>query len=133
MIAFSLVVFIFGTVGLYVSCFAMPGCAAAGGDMAGINTEIVADDMTAIRAMFAEEFTAFRLEVKNDIKAGRDVNEPVTGWILAAGIVGVLAMIPAAFLFYFIGCRFGWFRRVVDRIKGKPENETPFLGTGAQP
>lgn len=48
---------------------------------------------------------------------GGNFNEPVTGWILAAGY----ASIPATIFLYLLAHRFRIFRRVKDCIRGKPE------------
>lgn len=66
------------------------------------------------------EFNAMKRTVTGmqtgEIKVGGNVNEPVTGWILAIGY----AAIPVAFLVYLVGHRVPVIRKLTDKLKGKP-------------
>lgn len=62
-----------------------------------------------------QKAAAVQVELERRIDTGGgDVNEPVTGWILAAGY----ASIPAAFVVYLIAHRSRRFRAVKDRLRG---------------
>ncbi len=54
-----------------------------------------------------------RLDSRID-SGGGDVNEPVTGWILAAGY----ALVPIAFVAYLVAHRWRAFRALKDRLRG---------------
>ncbi len=65
-----------------------------------------------------QDVSAVKIEVERTIDTGGgDVNDPVTGWILAAGY----ALVPVSFLAYLGAHRFRIFRSVKDRIRGMPE------------
>jgi len=84
-----------------------------------------AKEMNAIKAT-AEEISQdigalqVRLSAKIDTGGG-DVNEPVTGWILAIGY----ALVPVSFLVYLLAHRSRRFRNLKDRIRGRGATEEP--------
>lgn len=77
-----------------------------------------AKEINAIKAT-AEEISQnigalqVRLSTKIDTGGG-DVNEPVTGWILAVGY----ALVPVSFLGYLLAHRSRHFRSLKERIRG---------------
>lgn len=88
---------LFATAG-YVTCVATPGCATRG-DVAAIKTEVgeVKTEIAAVR-----------------IATGRDINEPVTSWILAGGY----AAAPIGLLIYMLAHRSRVFRALKSRLRG---------------
>lgn len=81
-----------------------------------------AKDMSAVRARVGEmrqDFGAVQTKLSAETEVstgGGNFNEPVTGWILAAGY----ASVPATILLYLLAHRFRIFRRVKDCIRGAP-------------
>lgn len=79
---------------------------------------VTAKEMNALKAV-AEEVSQdigalqVRLSAKIDTGGG-DVNEPVTGWILAIGY----ALVPVSFLGYLLAHRSRRFRSLKERIRG---------------
>ncbi|MCG8405041.1 MAG: hypothetical protein MI923_07590 [Phycisphaerales bacterium] len=77
-----------------------------------------AKEMSAVKAeirQMEQDIGALQVKVEKKIETGGgDVNEPVTGWILAAGY----SLIPVSFLGYLLAHRFKLFRTVKDRIRG---------------
>lgn len=72
---------------------------------------------------------ALLVEVDRRINTGGgDVNDPVTGWILAAGY----ALAPLAFLGYLVAHRFRFFRAFKNRLRGESAGGT-FLVSGHAP
>jgi hypothetical protein len=102
-LALILVAIIVIATAVYV-LFGSFGCVAAGGDLSGIKATLdqVAADVSVVKVAVTKS-------------AGRDVNEPVTGWILAVGY----ASAPLSILVYLVGHRLGWFRKLTDKLKGK--------------
>lgn len=78
-----------------------------------------AREMNAVKAevgRLEQDFGALQVRVEKRINTGGgDVNEPVTGWILAAGY----ALVPVLLLGYLLAHRFKFFRRIKDGIRGK--------------
>lgn len=86
------------------------GCMKAK-EMSGIRSHIdeMRQDVAAVQS---------KLVAETDVNTGGgNFNEPVTGWILAAGY----ASVPATILLYLLAHRFRIFRRVKDCIRGKPD------------
>ncbi len=81
------------------------GCAAAR-DISAVKAEV--DNLE-------QHVGALLIEVDRRISTGGgDVNDPVTGWILAAGY----ALVPVSFLGYLVAHRFRFFRVLKDRVRG---------------
>ena len=87
--------------------------------------EIQPEEMAILRAQVHDAAmtihkVADQLKMVNDISAGGDVaqNEPVTGWILAAGY----AMIPLCFLVYTIAKRTRLYRWLAGSDCSRPPN-----------
>ncbi len=92
---------------LVVLCSAVfiVGCAAR--EMSGVKIGI---------ERLEQQLGALRLSIDKRIDTGGgDVNEPVTGWILAAGY----AAVPIAFLIYTIAHRSRRFRSLKDLLRGR--------------
>jgi hypothetical protein len=51
--------------------------------------------------------------------SGRDINEPITGWILAIGLIAILLSVSVGFFIYLISNRIPFVRKIKDRLKGK--------------
>ncbi len=98
-----------GAVLVVLAVVILDGCAAAG-------------EMNAVKAEvenLEQHVGALLIEVDRRIDTdGGDVNEPVTGWILAIGY----ALVPVSFLGYLVAHRFRFFRTVKDRLRGPVEN-----------
>ena len=77
-----------------------------------------AQEISAVKAevqSLEQHVGALLVEVDRRINtAGGDVNEPVTGWILAAGY----ALAPISLLGYLVAHRFRFFRTLKDRVRG---------------
>jgi len=86
---------------------AVCGCAAA-------------HEMNAIKAhvrRMTQDIGALQVRLHGSIKTGGgDVNEPVTGWILAIGY----AAVPISFLLYMLAHRSARFRHFKERLRGGP-------------
>ncbi len=86
---------------------------------AGMSGCLAPDEINAIRAemdKLADEIGVLHVKADTRIQTdGGDVNEPITGWILAIGY----ASVPVAFLFYLLAHRSSLFRNVKDRLRGK--------------
>ena len=82
-----------------------------------------AKEMSGVRARVQEmkqDVGALQMKLAADIDTGGgNFNEPVTGWIMAAGY----ATVPATLLFYLIAHRFRSFRWIKDRIRGRPKEQ----------
>ncbi len=78
--------------------------------------------MSGVRAHVEEmkqDLGALQMKLAADIDTGGgNVNEPITGWIMAAGY----ASVPATIFLYLLAHRFRIFRRVKECIRGKPTN-----------
>ena len=78
--------------------------------------------MSGVRARVQEmrqDFAAVQSKVtaETDVNTGGgNFNEPVTGWILAAGY----ASVPATIFLYLLAHRFRIFRRLKESIRGNP-------------
>ncbi len=77
-----------------------------------------AKDISAVKAeveTLEQNVGSLLVEVDRRINtAGGDVNEPVTGWILAVGY----ALVPVSFLGYLVAHRFRLFRALKDGLRG---------------
>ena len=93
---------------------AMTGGALAVGCMA-------AKEMNGVQARVQEmkqDLGALQMKLAADIDTGGgNVNEPVTGWILAAGY----ASVPATLLIYLLAHRSRTFRWLKDQLRGRPK------------
>ncbi len=97
---------------------AMAGCTAA-------------NEMNALKAV-AEEMSqnigALQVRLNTRIETGGgDVNEPVTGWILAIGY----ALVPVSFLGYLLAHRSRRFRSFKERIRGGGNPWPPLASNAA--
>lgn len=108
-----------------VACIAAPGSehgivqenAGVHAEVAVIKNDLAAKDaeLNGLKAELCARdviITGLRAEVK----AGRDVNNPVTSWIQALGYAVIM---PLCFLAYVLAHRFEWFRAAKDRMRGK--------------
>ena len=78
------------------------GCVADRLDVVAGRVDRVSQDISVLKAEVA-------------LSAGGDINEPVTGWILAAGFaIGI----PGCFLAYMFSHRVPGFKWVKDKIRG---------------
>lgn len=78
-----------------------------------------AKEMSGVRAHVEEmkqDLGALQMKLAADIDTGGgNFNEPVTGWIMAAGY----ASVPATIFLYLLAHRFRSFRKIKDKIRGK--------------
>ena len=89
------------------------GCAAAGRDQTGLALELL--KLVLSNTVGGDQAGA---KIGGDAEAGRDVNEPVTGWILAAAVgLFVIASLPVGC--YILSHRSNAARAAVDWLKGK--------------
>lgn len=86
---------------------------------AGLSGCLAPNEISAIRAemdKLAQDIGVLHVKAETRIHTdGGDVNEPVTGWILAIGY----AAVPIAFLLYLVAHRSSLFRIVKDRLRGR--------------
>jgi|GEM_PF-5672642 len=82
-------------------------------------------ELNAIKATAAEmsqDIGALQLRLSGKIDTGGgDVNEPVTGWILAIGY----SLVPVSFLGYLLAHRSQRFRDLKKRIRGEGATREP--------
>ena len=65
-----------------------------------------------------QDIGVIQSEIKTQIDTGGgDVNEPVTGWIMAAGY----ATVPATLFLYLLAHRFRTFRHLKSKLRGEPK------------
>lgn len=80
---------------------------------------VTTEEINAVRAdveRLEQDIGMFNLHLAKSIQTdGGDVNEPITGWILATGY----ALVPVSFLGYLFAHRSKLFRRAKDRLRGK--------------
>lgn len=86
-----------------LACLFVAGCAA----QTRVGLESVVGELATVKAT-VEGVHAAVCDLSDTNEAGRDVNEPVTGWILAAGY----AAVPLTLLMYAVAHRFHLFRRL---------------------
>ena len=93
----------------------LSGCAAA-------------REMNAVKAEvenLEQHIGTLRVDVDRRISTdGGDVNEPVTGWILAVGY----ALVPVSFLGYLVAHRFRFFRTFKQRVRGGSSGGVLLIG-----
>lgn len=81
---------------------------------------IRSNEIAAVKARIdrvEQQVGAVNLRLERRISTGGgDVNEPVTGWILAAGY----SLVPASFLVYLLAHRWRAFRALKQRLRGTP-------------
>ncbi len=94
---------------------AVGAAALAGGCMKGREFSAVKARVDEMRQDFGAVQTKLSAETRVSTGGGA-FNEPVTGWIMAAGY----ASVPATIFLYLLAHRFRIFRRMKDRIRGAP-------------
>jgi hypothetical protein len=105
-----------GAVLAIVATVGLGGCAAAAQEISAVKAEV---------ENLEQHVGAVLVEVDKRIDtAGGDVNEPVTGWILAAGY----ALVPVSFLGYLVAHRFRFFRTLKDRVRGASARTASLAG-----
>lgn len=97
---------------------------------AGMSGCLAPDEFNAIRAemdKLADDIGVLHVKAETRIHTdGGDVNEPITGWILAIGY----ASVPVAFLLYLLAHRSSLFRTVKDRLRGRNSLFDTHSGSG---
>lgn len=113
-IKWGLVVLVFAGVLIAGGCLlglALAGCVAPGGDAAILkqDVDLLSGEVENLRASVID--LGDRLQV-----AGRDINEPVTGWILALGYV----LLPGGIGLFAVALFFLWRRTLRMKNLRKP-------------
>jgi len=81
------------------------------------------DEINAIKSEIDEmeqDLGVIQSEIRTRIETGGgDVNEPITGWIMAAGY----ASVPATLFLYLLAHRLRLFRKIKSKLRGEHQSQ----------
>jgi|GEM_PF-1992191 len=81
------------------------------------------DEINAIKSEIDEmeqDMGVIQSEIRTRIETGGgDVNEPITGWIMAAGY----ASVPATLFLYLLAHRLRLFRKIKSKLRGEHQGQ----------